>query len=50
MKSLGGNGIFVREVWLKDRAVRVSDPNLKAARGKKAEPPQSVNGAASISW
>jgi hypothetical protein len=32
MKSLGGNGIFVREVWLKNRDVRVSGPNLGAAR------------------
>jgi hypothetical protein len=33
MKSLGGNGIFVREVWLKNRAVRGSSPSLNAARG-----------------
>jgi len=32
MKSLGGSGILVREVWLKNRAVRVSGPNLMAAR------------------
>jgi hypothetical protein len=32
MKSLGGSGIFVREVWLKNRAVRVSGSNLEAAR------------------
>jgi len=32
MKSLGGNGIFIREVWLKNRAVRVSGSNPKAAR------------------
>jgi hypothetical protein len=33
MKSLGDNGIFVREVWLMNRAVRVSGSNLNAARG-----------------
>jgi len=40
MKSLGGNGIFIREVWLKNRAVRVSGSNPKAARDclKKQEP------------
>jgi hypothetical protein len=52
MKSLGGNGIFIREVWLKNRAVRVSGSNLKAARGclkkTKAAPPQNLNGAALI--
>jgi len=35
MKSLGGNGIFLSRSLVEDRAVRVSDPNLKAARGKK---------------
>jgi hypothetical protein len=40
MKSLGDSGIFIREIWLKNRAVRVSGSNLKAARGclKKQKP------------
>jgi hypothetical protein len=34
MKSLGGNGIFNRDVWFEQRDVRVSVPNLKATPGK----------------
>jgi hypothetical protein len=38
MKSLGGSGIIVREVWFKKRAVRVSGSNLKAACGRVEKP------------
>jgi hypothetical protein len=34
MKSLGDSGILVREIRLKNRAVRVSGSNLKAARSR----------------